>query len=247
MNKFIVAASCLAAGASALSGTGGLTDFLLLDSLSHDSHYYGGHNDLLPLLAFGGLGGTATTGLTDYILFDQLSQHSYGGHSNEYLPLMALTGNTAAATDILVLDSLSHNSHHNDFLPMMVLSGQSTIGTSNPELTNLWALNQFAGGHHSDFSDLAALSTFGGVTGSDLTSAWGLQQMHNGHHSALPLMAMTGQTIPQDFTSLWALNQFSHGGHSYYPRRHYGHGYARDAPRRVIRQPVATPVTPYNA
>jgi len=237
MNKFIVAA-CMAAGASALTGANGLTDFLLLDSLSHDS-YYGGHHDYLPLLALGGMGGTATTGLTDYFLFDQLSHHSYGGH-HEYLPLMALTGNTAAATDLLVLDSLSHNSHHNDVLPLMVLSGQTTIGTSSPELTNLWALNEFGGGHHSDFSDLAALSTFGGVTGTDLNTAWGLQQLHNGHHGALPVMALSGQTIPTDFTSLWALDQFSHHGHhSYYPRRTYARHHA---PRRVIRQPVASTV-----
>lgn len=236
MNKFIVAA-CMAAGASALSLTGanGLTDFLLLDSLSHGS-YYGGHHDLLPLLAFGGIGGSATTGLTDYFLFDQLSHHSYGGH-HEYLPLMALTGNTAAATDLLVLDSLSHSSHGHDFLPLAVLSGQTNLGTTNQELTSLWALNEFGGGHHSDFSDLAALSTFGGVTGGDLTTAWGLQQLHNGHRDALPVMAMAGQTIPTDFTSLWALNQFGHSGHSYYRPSYYSH----HAPRRVIRQPVATP------
>jgi len=234
--KFIVAA-CMAAAASAqlFTGTNGLTDYLLLDSLtSNHGYYYGGrHNDYLPLLALGGLNGGAagTTALTDYLLFDQLSHRSYGGH-HDYLPLMALSGNTAQATDLLVLDSLSHSNHgrHSNFLPLAVLSGQTTIGT-DPTLTNLWALNEFGGGHHSDFNDIAALSVFGGVTGPQLQTAWGLQQLHNGHENIVPFMAATGQALPTDFTSLALLNQFDHSGHrSYYPRH-----YSRHAPRAVHR------------
>merc|ERR1719181_1254861 len=91
----------------------------------------------------------------------------------------ALTGANGLA-DYLLFDQISHSTHGSKFLPLSVLTGNNPFGT-NAELTNLWAMNEFAGGSHSDFSDLAALSTFGGVTGTDLTDAWTLQQLHNGH------------------------------------------------------------------
>merc|ERR1711976_633946 len=116
MNKFIVAAASMAVASAQFD----LSSFLLLDQLSGHQGYYGHGSDFLPLLAFGGLNGGAVNqqGLTDYLLSDQLSHHSgHYGHHNEFLPLL-LSGNTAQAQDLFLLDTLSHNS-----LPRVSVSG----------------------------------------------------------------------------------------------------------------------------
>lgn len=200
-----------AAAIATASASFNINNLLMLDLLDHGSDYYGhgglfGGSDLLPLLAFQN-GNVAGGSFNDYLLLDTLSHN--GGHHDDFLPMMMLSGQGAFGvpqTEMSELWALNQMSgHHDDFSDLITLSAFG--GVPAGEMKQLWGYQQIMdGGASSD------------------------------HY--LPLMAATGQAIPTDFTSLWALNEFSghHGytrGHGY--RRHAPRHHARRAVHRAPR------------